>query len=138
MRSLIVSAAALMMVMSSSAVPAAGKQSIADQVKSGCKTELDTFCKDVSPGEGRLLACLYAFESKVSPSCEYALYDASLQLERAAAAFAHGVNECHADLVKHCKDVQPGEGRLADCLQKHKDKLSKRCRQGLKDIGLES
>lgn len=26
----------------------------------GCKTELDTYCKDVTPGDNRLLACIYA------------------------------------------------------------------------------
>src|SRR5690349_12178955 len=122
MRSLTALAVGSMIVIASSAAPAKGKQSIADQVKEGCKTELESFCKDVTPGEGRLLACLYAFEKKLSSGCEYALYDASLQLERAAAAFSHGVNECHADLEKHCKGVEPGEGRIADCMQKHKDK----------------
>ena len=138
MRSLTALAVGLMIVVASSAAPAKEKQSIADQVKEGCKAELEGFCKDVTPGEGRLLACFYAFENKLSSRCEYALYDASVQLERAVAAFQHGVNECHADLQKHCKDVEPGEGRIMDCMQKHKDKLSKRCRQGLKDIGLES
>jgi hypothetical protein len=28
----------------------------------GCNKEFETYCKDVTPGEGRLLACLYAYE----------------------------------------------------------------------------
>ena len=27
-------------------------------VVNGCKQELETYCKDVTPGEGRVLACL--------------------------------------------------------------------------------
>lgn len=57
-----------------------------DAVLHGCKSELETFCRNVTPGEGRLLACLYAYEDQLSGRCDYALYDASAQLERAVAA----------------------------------------------------
>ena len=116
---------------------AAGSRSLGDQVKEGCKAELDSHCKDVTPGEGRLLACLYAYEDKLSSRCDYALYDASVRLERAVAALSHGATECKADINKHCANVQAGEGRIIDCLKKHEDKLTKRCRQAMKDIGLD-
>jgi hypothetical protein len=32
-----------------------------DTAMEGCKTELNTYCKNVTAGEGRLLACLYAY-----------------------------------------------------------------------------
>jgi hypothetical protein len=32
--------------------------SLTDQVKDGCKAELASYCKDVTAGEGRLLASL--------------------------------------------------------------------------------
>jgi len=116
---------------------AAGERSLVDQVKEGCKAELESHCKDVTPGDGRLLACLYAFEDKLSSRCDYALYDASVRLERAVAALAHGAHECKSDIDKHCAAVQVGEGRIVDCLKKQGDKLSKRCRQAIKDLGLE-
>jgi hypothetical protein len=47
-------------------------------VKDGCKKELESYCKDVTPGKGRVLACLYAYEDKLSGGCVYALYDASV------------------------------------------------------------
>jgi hypothetical protein len=114
----------------------AAQPSLADQVKDGCKTELGSFCKDVTPGEGRLLACLYAFEDKLSSRCDYALYDASTQLDHAVTALAHGATECKSDIEKHCAAVKSGEGRVLDCLEKQGDKLSERCRQAMKDIGL--
>ena len=52
---------------------AVGEGSLADQVREGCKAELESYCKQVTPGEGRLLACLYAFEDKLSARCDYAL-----------------------------------------------------------------
>ena len=41
----------------------------ATAIKSGCADELARLCKDVVGGDGRLLACLYAHEDKLSDSC---------------------------------------------------------------------
>ena len=107
-----------------------------ETVLNGCKKELETYCKDVTPGEGRLLACLYAHEDKLSARCEYSLYDAAAQLERAVAALTYVANECRDDLKAYCSSVKPGEGRLANCIDKNKDKISERCKQAIKDVGI--
>ena len=111
-------------------------QGIVDSVKKGCDKELKTYCKDVTPGEGRVLACLYAYEDKLSGQCEYTLYDAAAQLERAVNALSYAVNECRDDLTKFCSDIKPGEGRLLQCIDKNDAKVSGRCKQALKDTGL--
>ena len=89
------------------------QQDLIASVKEGCEKEMTSFCKDVTPGEGRILACLYAYEDKLSTRCEYALYDASAQLEHATASLTYVANECKADLEKHCAKVEAGEGREA-------------------------
>jgi len=137
MRSFTMVCAGLALCALGSVAGAAGGGSLGEQVKEGCKAELDSHCKDVTPGEGRLLACLYAYEDKLSSRCDYALYDASMRLERAVAALSHGAHECKSDIDKHCATVQAGEGRIVDCLKKQGDKVSKRCRQAMKDIGLD-
>jgi hypothetical protein len=111
-------------------------QGLVDTVVKGCDKELKTYCKDVTPGEGRVLACLYAYSDKLSAQCEYALYDASAQLERAINALSYAVNECRDDLTKFCSDIKPGEGRLLQCIEKNDAKVTKRCKQALKDTGL--
>jgi hypothetical protein len=103
-------------------------------VADGCKKEIDTYCKKVTPGEGRVLACLYAYEDKLSNRCEYALYDAAAQLERAIAALTFLANECRNDLKTFCSNVKPGEGRLIQCIDKNKEKISGRCKQAIKDV----
>ena len=105
-------------------------------VTEGCKKEIKTYCKAVTPGEGRILACLYAHSEKLSNRCEYALYDAAAQLERAVAALTYVANECKTDLQQYCSSVQPGEGRLLNCLEKNEKKVSGRCKSALKDVGL--
>jgi hypothetical protein len=119
------------------AVPAMAEMSLADVVAEGCKTEIETHCKDVAPGEGRILACLYAYEDKLSGKCEYALYDAAAQLERAITALTYLANECGDDLDKLCADVAVGKGRLLECLKNNDKKVSQRCKQALKDVGTE-
>ena len=112
------------------------QQALVDSVVKGCDKELKTYCKDVTPGEGRSLACLYAFNDKLSPQCEYALYGSAAQLERAVNALAYAASECRDDLTKFCSDIKPGEGRLLQCVDKNDAKVSKRCNQALKDTGL--
>lgn len=122
------------MVPAKKAMEEAGKE-IVQTVADGCKKEIETYCKNVTPGEGRVLACLYAHEDKLSGRCDYALYDAAAQLERAVNSLTYVANECGDDLDKFCADIPPGQGRLADCLKKNEAKVSGRCKQAFKDVG---
>jgi len=108
---------------------------LVDTVAKGCENELKSYCSDVTPGEGRILACIYSRNDKLSNQCEYALYDAAVQLERAVQALVYVVNECEADIEKHCSDIMPGEGRIAACLVNNKSNVSKRCKQAVEDVG---
>jgi hypothetical protein len=111
-------------------------QGLVETVVNGCREELEKYCKDVTPGQGRGLACLYAHGDKLSGRCEYALYDAASQLERAVAALSYVVNECSSDLKQYCAGVAAGQGRLLECIQKNEAKVSNRCKQAVKDVGL--
>ena len=111
-------------------------QGLIETVATGCEKELLAYCKDVTPGEGRVLACLYAHEDKLSGRCDYALYDAAAQLERAIGALTYLANECGADVEKLCANVPGGEGRILNCLNKNEKTVSRRCKHALKDTGL--
>lgn len=118
------------------ATTAMAADQLTETVVNGCKTEMTTYCEDVTPGEGRMLACLYAHEDKLSGKCEYALYDAAVQLQRAITALAYAAYECEDDLEEYCADVPMGEGRLLDCIKKNEKKVSKRCLDALAETGL--
>ncbi len=111
-------------------------EQLVESVVKGCEKELNTYCSQVTPGQGRGLACLYAHNDKLSGQCEYALYDAAVQLERVVAALSYVANECRDDLKSYCSGVQPGEGRIMECMEQNKDKLSERCRGAISDVGL--
>ena len=107
---------------------AQAEDSLVEGVKKACHKELSTFCKGVQPGEGRILACLYAFQDRVSGKCEYAIYDAAAQLEQAATALKFAAAECKDDLLKYCGNVEVGNGRVKACLDKNEKSLSDKCR----------
>ncbi len=133
MKKLVIAAMAAMLLAGGAA---AAEETIVSTITKGCEKELKNYCKDVAPGEGRVVACLYAFSDKLSPKCEYALYDAAAQLERALTALTYVVNECRTDLTSFCSDIQPGQGRVMACMEKNKEKVSARCKQAMKDVGL--
>ena len=112
-------------------------EEIIESFAAGCEKELTTYCKDVTPGEGRIVACLYAHGDKVSGQCEYALYDAVAQLQRALSTMAYLANECNADLDKVCGKVEMGEGRVLTCLKENQATVTPRCSQAMDDIDLQ-
>jgi len=114
---------------------ASAQQNIIETVATGCETELKSFCSGVTPGEGRILSCLYAYGDKLSGQCEYALYDAAAQLERFVQALTYVANECGDDIDKYCAAVEAGEGRILACLDEQSSNLHGRCTQALKDVG---
>ena len=114
--------------------PGVENATVVETVANNCKKELTSYCKGVTPGEGRVLACLYAHSDKLTGQCEYALYDAAVQLERFVAALSYVANECDEDLEKFCANIEVGEGRVLKCLDENSSKINERCSQALKDV----
>lgn len=103
-------------------------------VTEGCATEIAQYCSQVSPGEGRLLACFYAHEDKLSGQCQYAMYEAASQLEAAVNALDYVATQCRDDILAHCAEVQLGEGRVLECLNANSANVSDACKQAVKDV----
>jgi len=110
------------------------RQTLLESVAKGCDKEIKTFCKDVTPGEGRVLACLYSSWDKLSDQCDDALFDAAVQLDRALTALTLVANECRDDFKNYCDNIQPGEGRLLQCIDRNYAKVSSRCKQAFKEV----
>jgi hypothetical protein len=86
------------------------------------------------PGEGRLLACFYAHEDKLSGRCQYALYEAADVLDTVVTALTYVATQCEADIEANCASVEAGEGRILQCLESKGDAVSESCRQAVADI----
>jgi Cysteine rich repeat len=109
-------------------------QGIVETVQEGCAAEITAYCSQVSPGEGRLLACFYAHEDKLSGQCQYALYSASAQLDQAVGALDYLATQCRDDILKFCAQVQVGEGRVLECIKSNQASVSAACNQAVADV----
>lgn len=105
-----------------------------DTVVTGCAPEIESFCSQVSPGEGRLLACFYAHEDKLSGQCQYALYTAAAQLDQAVSALNYVAGQCQDDIMNLCANVEMGEGRILDCLAAQGDAVSAECTAAIEEV----
>jgi hypothetical protein len=92
-----------------------------------CADELEKFCKDVRPGEGRILKCLQDHDSELSPVCRDKVKEVLKRVEEAKQA-------CAPDIEKFCANVKPGGGRLLHCLKPHLNELTPACREKFKTV----
>ncbi|GIL17366.1 MAG: hypothetical protein BroJett040_11170 [Oligoflexia bacterium] len=86
-----------------------------------CHDDIQKFCKDVQPGEGRMAKCMKDNKDKFSKACQ----DHMAQMKEAVK---EGKEACYEDIKKLCADVKPGGGRIIKCLNENKDKLSDTCK----------
>jgi len=132
MNRLAVVAASLLAFSAGSGVAVA--EDLVTTIEQGCKTEIEKYCSQVTLGEGRMLACFYAHEDKLSGQCQYALYDAAAQLERAISDLNYVATQCENDIESHCASVEIGEGRILECLNSKPDVVSAPCKQAIVDV----
>uniref|UniRef100_A0A061RAY5 Golgi apparatus protein 1 n=1 Tax=Tetraselmis sp. GSL018 TaxID=582737 RepID=A0A061RAY5_9CHLO len=97
-------------------------------VARGCAKEIGSLCQGIEPGEGRVISCLQAKRSHITSS---ACRDAVLKITGLATddwrMDYNLYTSCQQDVEKHCAGVEPGEGRVHQCLRANSDRLSPRC-----------
>ncbi len=107
---------------------------VIDDVQDSCEADAKEFCSKVTPGEGRLLMCALAHQDKISDDCEEAIFDALVVLGDTLNNMQFAVEACEGDIEKTCGDVEPGEGRIAQCLIDNKAKISEPCQGAVADF----
>ena len=89
-----------------------------------CAADVAKFCKDVQPGGGRIAKCLKEHEKELSATCKQHNAESKRHWKETTQA-------CHDDVLKFCKDVKPGGGRIVQCLKEHQNELSPECKERL-------
>jgi len=89
----------------------------APKLYSQCLTDVQTFCKDVQPGDGQVHACLLKNKDKLSSDCARAEFGQQLVQSTDIRAHPKAMAACRESIKKLCPDVQMGSGRVWACLQ---------------------
>lgn len=93
-----------------------------------CAEDVAKLCKEVQHGGGRMMDCLKEHENELSSACKQ--HVAEMQEKG-----GRGRGACRDDVSKFCKDVQPGGGRIMECLKEHQNELSPECKSRMASPG---
>jgi hypothetical protein len=104
------------------------------KLESACANDIKKYCRNVTPGEGRMIYCMQAYEDKISPKCVFELEETATSVLSAADALKDGVIACKAEITGVCGKTQPGQGRIAACLLANKSTASAGCAEAIKKI----
>ena len=97
------------------------------QLESACASDIKKFCSNVTPGEGRLLYCMHAYEDKISAKCGFELEETATNVQSTADSLKDAIAACKAEITGVCGNTTPGQGRIAACLMANKSTASKGC-----------
>jgi hypothetical protein len=97
------------------------------KLENSCADDIKKFCSNVTPGEGRLLYCMHAYEDQISVKCGFDLEEAATSVQLAADNLKDAMVACKAEITGVCGKTTPGQGRIAACLMANKATASKPC-----------
>ena len=97
------------------------------KIEMACSDDIKKYCNTVTPDEGRLILCIEAHEDKISTKCDYALFEAARNLDRALDRIEQVADICWNDIEKYCSHLPEGGGRIAQCLATQRTSLTPAC-----------
>ena len=98
------------------------------ELSQACGEDTKELCGDVEPGEGRVLACLKKRRASLKePECRHAVLRLMMSHADNYLLDAPLAAACHDDVIAHCSAVEPGHGRVHECLRAIPNALSKAC-----------
>jgi|GEM_PF-5660112 len=92
-----------------------------------CREDISSFCSFVEPGDGRVVACLYAHTYELSEECYDATDEPARVLEGVFDRLTDVYHACESDIQDHCSDITASGGRLLTCLQSKEPELTAAC-----------
>jgi hypothetical protein len=85
-----------------------------------CAVDLRSLCEGITPGGGRIRACIMSHMGSLSSAC-------SAKLSRAT----YVAQACEADVTRFCGGVKSGHNRIASCMKPHLREVGGSCKRAL-------
>ena len=110
------------------------EEALLEHLLIACGNDIGNYCSGVTPGDGRLLFCMAAYEDKISGQCVYALYQTASVLEALSEAISYIAQECGTEIATFCSDVKLGEGRVLACLYQNEADVGQSCKTAISEV----
>ena len=110
---------------------AMNEQLAAQSIFESCPKDLETYCSEVTPGNGRISACIYAHEDKISDECDAATENLSTLLDWFLETVRYTLDQCADDVQKYCAETEFGGGLLLSCLDEKSSQLTGGCKEAI-------
>lgn len=103
------------------------------KLATSCKEDSEKFCNDATlyPEPGAVLTCLREVEEKLTESCKAAVLETKVESSKDYGLDAMLHELCEDDAKVLCEGVEPGEGKVQECLRKKRVSLSWDCQEEL-------
>ncbi len=110
------------------------EEALLEHLLIACASDIGNYCSDVTPGDGRLVYCMAAYEDKISGQCVYALYQTASVLEQLSEAISYIAQECGTEIATLCSNVEMGEGRVLACLAENEADVGQSCKTAISEV----
>mmetsp|Transcript_2773 Transcript_2773/g.6900 ORF Transcript_2773/g.6900 Transcript_2773/m.6900 type:complete len:501 (-) Transcript_2773:276-1778(-) len=98
-----------------------------------CKKDVEEFCDDSNlyPEEGAVITCLLEVKDRLTEKCKDQIQKTQAEAADDMAMDVMLSDMCNADADVLCADVEPGGGRIRECLREQRARLSRDCQEEL-------
>jgi hypothetical protein len=93
-----------------------------ERVEDACGPDIERYCGDISPGEGRIAACVRAYSDRLSRRCRFTLWRVSRTIRQNVQSIA---DECLGNIQQQCGNA----GNIGDCAVQKSSSLSPTCQK---------
>lgn len=88
-----------------------------------CTNDVAFFCSDVSPGQGRLHACLMKHKEHLTEMCKIAEFEQQAMQANDIQLSPTTVQACKTYMTQFCPQVTMADGNMWRCLEDHKHEM---------------
>ena len=95
-------------------------ESAIERVEDACGGDIEEYCSDVTPGGGRIAACMHAHADTLSRRCRFSLFRSARNIRSAVENIA---DECWTNIQSQCGNEQ----NVGECARQKSASLSPTC-----------